>query len=336
MRVLFTILWFISIPFSTKATTNESAAQLCNELHDNSGSGWSALSDKKQECSEFIDGKEFSESAVQLCRELYDNSKSSWSTLSDNRWPCLQLIAGKKIDDSDIQGCRESYKKSNSAWSTLSDNRWPCLQKVIAEMDSNLVADHPQPSTEKQIQVNPQTQPTIDDSVAQQPQSRQAKNTAIEFCRNDVPSYNKDKCLNIVTSSRFVDIGAFSLCKKNHNTSSRALDCLSAIVDRHYVLQLIEECSEKSIHEQVDCLHKYGSPIDLAQSVTIVINIGTQAPSRECIYSNFSGRYPEGGGCNFHGCWVTGGGCNFDGCWYPGGSCSFDGCTHPAPADICE
>ena len=172
---------------------------------------------------------------------------------------------------------------------------------------------------------------------------QRGRNEAVQFCRLDVPGYDKDSCLKIASQARFIDTRALSLCAKAPDHSKE--DCLASILDKVYVPGVIEECAEATSSSDLEqCLSEYGLPVNELenaredQAVTVIqLFTGSHNESLKCAHENFYGKYPEGGGCSFDGCWIAGGGCNFDGCWGPGGHCDIFGCVNPAPAEnICQ
>ena len=260
--------------------------------------------------------------AVEFCRnEVRRHSRDD----------CLEIVAPARfVDRGALKLCKnQSYH-----------DHIDCLSAIVnKEYSPGLIEECGEKSRHRQMDCLAKYGSLIMDDSDQE-ESRQAKNEAVEFCRNEVRRHSRDDCLEIVAPARFVDRGALKLCK--NQSYHDHIDCLSAIVNKEYSPGLIEECGEKSRHRQMDCLAKYGSLImdDSDQPMTVIViqNGNTiQSFPPECDYENFHGLYPEGGGCDFHGCWVAGGGCNFHGCWYPGGHCNIHGCVNEAPTTgICR
>ena len=298
---------------------NDSAVQVCDNMSTNH---------RTSECLNIIAGKVMNDSAVQVCDNMSTNHRTS---------ECLNIIAGKVMNDSAVQVC-DNMSTDHRTSECLNIIAGKVMNDSAVQVCDNMSTDHRTSECLKNIDNKDEDTASIRGEHYNNNREK-IKGAAIEFCRNEIASYLKNDCLNIVAPSRFIDAGAFNLCKKQ--PSHRQIECLSVIANKTYHPALIKECSEKSSHRQGECLSKYGSPIDSQEdkSVVIIIQNGEhiQQGLSECKHENFHGLYPEGGGCNFQGCWIAGGGCNFQGCWYPGGGCNFQGCVKEAPKNnICQ
>ena len=325
-------------------TMNDSAVQICDNMMGSvSGFTFSnskGPTDKTLECLTKIGYN--SEVATSIGVNTYNNNREAIKGVAiefcrneiANRYKddCLDIVAPSRFIDA---GAFDLCKKQPSR------RQVECFSAMVNKTyHPSLIEECAEKSSRNQGECLSKYGSSIDSMNTQtQPQSRQIKTEAIEFCRNEIVNRYKEDCLDIVAPSQFIDAGAFDLCKKQ--PSRRQVECFSAMVNKTYHPSLIEECAEKSSRNQGECLSKYGSSIDSQKDETIVIitqndgNIVQGLP--ECKYENFYGIYPEGGGCNLYGCWAAGGGCNVYGCWVAGGGCNVYDCVNEAPTDnICQ